>query len=91
MGQDCRGKDHAISAFRSRWGSPTDLRTYVYKEEPMVTLDEINLLNIEPFANGTFVDELTSKEMYPEGVPYLMTYLDEHEERRTTDVSFDHH
>jgi hypothetical protein len=57
----------------------------------MVTFDEINLLNIEPFENGTFVDELTSKEMYPEGVPYLMTYLDEHEERRTSDLLLDHH
>jgi hypothetical protein len=27
-----RGKDHAISALRSRWGSPSDLRTYVHKE-----------------------------------------------------------
>jgi hypothetical protein len=86
-----QGKDHAISAFRSIWGSPTDLQTYVYKEEPMVMFDEINLLKIEPFENGTFADELTSEEMYPEGVSYLMTYLDEHEERRTSDVSFDHH
>jgi hypothetical protein len=57
----------------------------------MVTFDEISLLNIEPFENGTFVDELASEEIYPEGFPYLMTYLDEHEERRTSDVSFDHH
>jgi hypothetical protein len=67
-----------------------EVRTFSYNKETLVTFDKINLLNIEPFENGTFVDELTSDELYPEGVPYLMTYLTEDEDYRTSDIPFEY-
>ena len=76
--------DHiaALNMVKARTNRPyffTQLSTKPRRTDIMYTFEDIDRSSVEPFDNGTLLDDISHDEMYPPNIPWLNRWSDDGE------------